>query len=152
LTLTGPTDGSRVSASSATVSGIVRPAQARVQVLGQRVSVNQHGRFATRVELAVGANLIDVEASAPRSVGAVSAVQVVRFLLVTVPQLDGESPPQAAAALKSLGLAVVTHGSNNPFNFLIPGSTQVCSTSPSAGTRVDPGATVTLATGKICGF
>ena len=152
LELTAPADRSRVSVSSATVAGTVTPARARVQVLGRVVPVSEAGRFSLTVGLSVGTNLIDVEASAPRSTGAVAAVRVIRFLLVTVPSVTGDSPNQAVAALKALGLGVVTHGSSDPFDFLVPGTAKVCSISPSPGTRVDPGATVTLKTSKLCGF
>jgi hypothetical protein len=150
--LSAPTDESRVSASHATVRGTVEPARAHVQVLGQSVSVARNGSFSTQVGLAVGTNLIDVVASAPRSAGAVTAVRVIRFLLVTVPLVDGESPKQAAAGLQALGLNVHTDNSSDPLSFLIPAPVKVCSSSPIAGARIDPGATVTLHTSKICGL
>jgi hypothetical protein len=150
LRLTAPADESRVSADSATVTGIVTPARARVQVLGRTVPVAHNGRFSIAIGLVPGTNLIDVEASAPRSTGAVTAVRVIRFLLVTVPSVVGESPSRATAALKSLGLAVKINGSSDPFNFLLPGSAHICSSSPSAGARVNPGATVTLKSVKLC--
>jgi hypothetical protein len=152
LKLTAPVDESRVPASSATVAGTVTPARARVEVLGRAVPLERDGSFSVRIALSVGTNLIDVEASAPRSAGAVAAVRVIRFLLVTVPSVVGESPKQAATSLKALGLTVKTQGSSDPFNFLIPGSSQVCSISPPAGARVDPGTTITLKTSKFCGF
>lgn len=152
LALSAPGDGARMSAATATVVGRVSPARARVEVLGHTVAVAHDGNFSTRVRLAVGTNLIDVIAAAPRSTGAVSALRVVRFLLVTVPQLSGESPAHAAAALKALGLAAKTTNSANLFSFLIPTSAQVCSSAPSPGTRVDPGTTVTLRVSKLCGF
>jgi hypothetical protein len=150
LTLSAPADGSRVSAQSAIVSGTVSPASARVQVLGREVRVASDGRFAIAVGLGVGTNLIDVEASAPRSTGAVAAVRVIRYLLVAVPALTGESPTVAGTALSALGLAVKVQGSSNPLNFLFPGATKVCSSSPVAGTRVDPGSTVTIKTSRFC--
>ncbi len=150
LALTAPRDESRVSASSATVAGTVTPARARVEVLGRTVPVTRNGHFAISIALAVGTNLIDVEASAPRSTGAVAAVRVIRYLLVTVPSVSGESPNQAIGALRALGLTVRIQGSSNPFNFLIPTSTQVCSSSPAAGTQVNPGSQVTLKTAKFC--
>lgn len=152
LALSRPADLSRVSASVVTVRGTVKPARARVQVLGRAVHVAADGDFSTQVALSVGTNLIDVEASAPRSAGAVTAVRVVRFLLVTVPQVSGESPARAAAALKALGLEVKTQSASDPLSFLIPAPVQVCATTPLAGARVDPGTTVTLHTSKLCGF
>jgi hypothetical protein len=152
LSLIAPADESRVSSAETTVRGRVTPARARVQVLGRAVPVAPDGGFSAQIALAVGTNLIDVEASAPRSSGAATAVRVIRFLLVTVPEVSGESPQQATAALQALGLAVKTDGSGDPLSFLIPASTSVCSTDPSAGARIDPGATVTLHTSKLCGL
>jgi hypothetical protein len=153
LALTAPADGSRVSAATTTVSGSVHPARrTRVEVLGRAVPVARDGHFSAAVELAVGTNLIDVIALAPRSAGAVTAVRVVRFLLVTVPPVAGLSPTQAASALRALGLAVRTDGSSDPLNFLIPASTRVCYSTPEAGARVNPGATVTIKTSRFCGL
>jgi hypothetical protein len=153
LKLTAPADGSRVSAATATVSGTVSPPRrTRVAVLGRVVPVAPDGSFSAQIGLAVGANLMDVVASAPRSAGAVTAVRIVRFLLVTVPQVAGQSPAQATQALRSLGLEVTVKGSSDPFGFLIPGSTSVCYSTPSAGAKVDPGATVTIKTSKLCGL
>jgi hypothetical protein len=152
LKLTAPADETRVSASSATIAGTVRPARARVEVLGRRVAVTASGSFAISVGLSVGTNLIDVEASAPRSAGAVTAVRVIRYLLVDVPSVTGETPEAATTALRALGLAVNVQGSSDPFNFLIPAATKVCASSPAAGARVAPGSTVTLKTAKFCGF
>ena len=152
LSLLEPSDQSRVSSTRATVSGTVKPVRARVQVLGRAIRVSPDGSFSVQVGLKLGTNLIDVEASLPRSVGAVAAVRVTRFQLVTVPPVDGDSPSQATDALKAAGFGVKTDGSANPLSFLIPGSTSVCSESPSGGTKVDPGATVTIHTSKLCGF
>jgi hypothetical protein len=150
LKLSTPLDGSRVSTQSAIVSGTVSPARARVQVLGRSVRVASDGSFAIAIGLAPGTNLIDVEASVPRSRGAVAAVRVIRFLLVTVPPVAGESPTIASTALSALGLAVKVQGSSDPLNFLFPGSTKVCSSSPAAGSRVDPGSTITIQTSRFC--
>jgi hypothetical protein len=153
LALTAPADDSRVSTATTTVAGTVTPARrTRVQVLGHTVAVSRDGRFATPVGLAVGTNLIDVIASAPRSAGAVTAVRVVRFLLVTVPPVAGLSPSEATRTLQGLGLTVKTDASSDPLNFLIPASTRVCYSTPSAGARVDPGTTVTIKTSRFCGL
>jgi hypothetical protein len=152
LKLSAPADGSRVSASTATVAGTVRPVRARVAVLGRAVPVSRDGHFSITIGLSPGTNLIDAEASFARSTGAVAALRVVRFLLVTVPQVVGENPDDATDALKALGLSVKVQGSSDPFNFIIPGSNKVCSITPLAGAHVDPGATITLKTSKICGF
>jgi hypothetical protein len=150
LSLTAPTDGSRVSSGSVTVTGTVSPVQARVLVLGQRVTVQADGSFSTDVLLSTGTNLIDVLASAPHAPAAMSAVRVVRYALETVPQVIGDSPSDAQAAIRAAGLVPKVVSSGSPFNFLVPLSTQVCSTSPSAGTKLSPGSTVTVNTGKLC--
>ncbi|HET9074401.1 MAG TPA: PASTA domain-containing protein [Solirubrobacteraceae bacterium] len=152
LQLSNPADGTRTSAVTVTVSGRVHPVRATVLVLGRSVPVQADGSFSARVALGVGTNLIDVEASAPRSVGAVTALSVVRFLLVTVPNLGGESPSQASHALRALGLSVKLRGAADPFGFLLPTSDQVCSSEPGPGARLVPGTTVTLLTAKLCGF
>jgi hypothetical protein len=150
LKLTTPVSGRRTASQSTTVRGVVTPHRAAVLVLGRRVRVAPNGSFSASVALTPGTNLIDLEASLPRSAGAVAAVSVVRFLLISVPSVVGDTPAQAGAALRALGLAVKTNGSSDPFNFLIPGTTQVCSSAPSSGTKVDPGSTVTIKTSKFC--
>jgi PASTA domain/Glucodextranase, domain B len=150
LTLNGPTDGSRIESSTATVSGVVSPRTARVLVLGQTVSPDAGGDFSTTVALVPGTNLIDVIASTPRARPAMTALRVIRYVLVTVPDVTGQSPSSAAAAIRSAGLKPQLHGDSSPFSFLVPLPEQVCSQSPSAGDHVDPNHTVTLQVGKVC--
>ncbi|MBO0767207.1 MAG: PASTA domain-containing protein [Solirubrobacterales bacterium] len=145
-----PRDGSRTSAASTTVTGRVKPVRAKITVLGRAVHVTRSGRFQTSVHLGVGTNLIDVLASLPRSSGAMTALRVVRFLLVSVPDVTTDDTRSATAALKSLNLRATVSPSHDPLAFLLPFSQHVCTTTPPAGTRVNPGSTVILHTAKIC--
>lgn len=150
LTLSSPTDGARVEASAATIAGVVSPRGARVLVVGQAVKPGAGGSFSTTVSLAPGTNLIDVIASAPNAQPAMTALRVVRFVPVIVPTVTGESPSDAAAAIRRAGLKPELHGDSDPFAFLLPFSEQVCSQSPDGGTQVNPNTTVAISLGKLC--
>jgi hypothetical protein len=150
LSLQAPPDDVRVVATSATVKGDVMPARARVLILGHSVPTDVHGHFSTRVALSPGTNLIDVIASAPRARPAMVALRVIRYLLVTVPDITGRSPASAIAVLRAHGLKPILRGDGNPLSFLLPFSMQVCSQSPSGGARVQPNSTVTLQPGQVC--
>ncbi len=67
-----------------------------------------------------------------------------------MPTVTGDSPSAAAAAVTKVGLVPKKQGDGDPFAFLLPISYQVCSESPSAGTKVAPGTTVTLHIAKVC--
>jgi hypothetical protein len=149
LTIDGPTDGLRTLGSEVSVSGTVSPPSVTVLVLGQRVAVSS-GSFTTRVPVKPGANVLDVIASAPRARGAMSAVRVYRQILVTIPDLSGRSPAQAATELTRLGLAPSVQESGGFFQSLIPTSPQVCQTSPPAGRAVAPGSAVQVQAAKLC--
>lgn len=150
LSLQAPADGARIVATAATVTGDVMPHGARVLVLGRQVTADANGHFSARVALSPGTNLIDVIASAPRARPAMMALRVIRYLLVTVPDVTGRSPAAAAALLRKDGLKPVLRGDSNPFSFLLPFSMQVCSQTPSGGTRVEPNSAVTLQPGQVC--
>jgi hypothetical protein len=150
LSQLSPSDGTRVSSGTVTISGTVKPYHAKVMVLGRRITPAKDGRFSTSVDLQVGTNLIDVIADSKRAQPAMTALRVVRFVLVTVPSVSGRSPRAAAAAIRAAGLVPKVHGSSDPFSFLVPLSSQVCGQSPAAGRRVDPDSTVTLSIGKVC--
>lgn len=150
LTLSSPADGTRIEASVATISGSVSPGSARVLVVGQAVKPGTDGGFSTAVTLVPGTNLIDVIASAPHARPAMAALRVIRYVLVTVPGVTGESPSDAAAAIRGAGLKPQLHGDSDPFAFLLPFSEQVCSQSPNGGKQVDPNSTVTISLGKLC--
>jgi hypothetical protein len=150
LQLRSPADGTSVAGSSVTVSGTVSPARAEVRVVGRPARVQPDGTFSMRVALRTGMNLIDVLASLPHASEAMSAIRVERYVLITVPQVVGESPSDAETALRNEGLVPKVQPSGNPFTFVVPLPEQVCSSTPPPGARVSPGSTVVLATGKFC--
>jgi hypothetical protein len=150
LRLGTPTDGTRTEASTERVSGVVSPRTARVLIVGEAVKPDTRGDFSTTIALAPGTNLIDVIASAPHARPAMTTLRVVRYVLVTVPTVTGETPTAAAAAIRSAGLKLQLHEDKNPFSFLLPFPKHVCSQSPSGGDRVAPNSTVTLGVGKVC--
>jgi Glucodextranase, domain B/PASTA domain len=145
-----PSDGVRVSSDRVTVTGTVEPHHASVMVLGRHVKPTSDGRFSTSVQLQVGTNLIDVIADSKRARPAMTALRVVRYVLVSVPQVSGRSPRSAASAIRAAGLVPKLEGNSDPFSFLVPLSSEVCSQSPAANKRVVPGTTVTLSVGKVC--
>ncbi len=149
LQVSEPVDGAVVSSGSVTLSGSVTPLATSVLVLGRRVSVTR-GSFSTQVALQPGSNLLDVLAGAVRDQAAMTAVRVYRQILVTIPNVSNDSPPNAAKALVALGLHVKLNDTDPFYSFLIPGGQGVCGTSPGAGRRVDPGATVTISVSKTC--
>jgi hypothetical protein len=108
------------------------------------------GSFTTRVPIKPGANVLDVIASAPQARGAMGAVRVYREVLITIPDLGGENPSQAATELTKLGLAPRVQQSGGFFQSLIPGSAQVCQTSPAAGRAVAPGSSIQVLAAKLC--
>jgi beta-lactam-binding protein with PASTA domain len=150
LTLSSPADGTRIEASVATIAGVVSPRDARVLVVGQTVKAGADGSFSAAVPLVPGTNLIDVIASAPHAQPAMAALRVIRFVLVTVPDVTGKSPSDAAAAIRGAGLKPQLHGDSDPFAFLLPFSEQVCSQSPNGGHQVEPNTTVAISLGKLC--
>ena len=110
------------------------------------------GSFSARVSLRAGVNLIDVLASLPHASGATSALRVERYVLIAVPQVLGESPSDAEAALRAAGLVprVAVEPTTRSRSWCrCP--MQVCAVSPQPGTKVSPGSTVTLSTAKVCG-
>ena len=150
LTVNSPSDGSRVETSTATISGVVTPHSSQILVLGQGVSPSADGSFSTTVTLSPGTNLVDVIASAPHSKPAMVSLRVVRYVMISVPNVSGKSPSAAAAALRAAGLKPELHGDSDPLAFLLPFPEQVCSQYPGAGTQVEPETAVALHLGKLC--
>lgn len=150
LRFSSPGDGARVEASDATVSGVVSPRDARVLVVGHAVDPSADGSFSTSVPLVPGTNLVDVIASAPHAQPVMTTIRVIRYVLVSVPDVTGENPSHAAAAIRNAGLRPQLEGDSNPFAFLLPFSEQICAQSPNGGARVSPDSTVTLQIGKLC--
>jgi hypothetical protein len=149
LVLAAPVDGTRVTNASVAISGTVSPAGASVLVLGQRVTV-RHGAFSAQVSLQPGTNIIDVMAGAPRAPAAMAAVRVFRQVLVSVPNLVGDSPSDATSALRARGLVARTRDNDGFLGALIPTSPSVCSTTPPGGRQVLPGSPVTVTVSKTC--
>jgi hypothetical protein len=149
LTLAAPSDGARLLQDTVHVSGTVWPAAASVSVAGRRVPVSG-GSFDTDVQLLPGQNVVDVLAGAKDSAAAMTAVRVYREIMVEVPDLVGQKPSEASSALTAKGLKPDVQNGDSGFDFLLPGSRQVCATDPDAGSKVAPGSTVKLFTGKLC--
>jgi hypothetical protein len=148
VVLTAPADLSSVESRTITVRGTVAPAGARVLVQGREAEVRD-GRFSADVELDGGANVIDVQAAAPRRPAAMAAVRVTRLVPVRVPQVEGYPPDDAVDALEAVGL----HADVRETGFLdplLPGSVGVCFTDPAAGEKVRVGTTVTVTVQKSC--
>jgi hypothetical protein len=150
LSQLSPSDGARVSTDRITVSGTVKPEHASVMILGRRITPATDGHFSATVDLQVGTNLIDVIAAAKRARPALTALRVTRYVLISVPSVEGRGPRAAAAAIRAVGLVPKVEGSSDPFSFLVPLSSQVCNQSPAAHAHVVPGTTVTLSVSKVC--
>ena len=149
LTIGSPSDGARLIADKATVSGTVSPRGATVLVGGKEVGVAR-GSFSASVPLEPGTNVVDVVAASPHSKAAMTAVRVYRQVAVSVPDVVGQSPDDASAALTAKGLKPKVHQSDSGLDFFIPRSEQVCSTTPSAGEQVPPGSSVDVEASKLC--
>lgn len=148
IEVTAPADLARVDAPSVTVSGRVTPATARVLVDGVEASV-RGGTFSADVPLSGGANVIDVQAAAPRHPAAFAAVRITRLVRIAVPGLEGLTPDAARGRLKTLGLRAKVR-EINPIDFVLPGTVGVCGTEPATGAEVRAGSTVTLLVQKSC--
>jgi beta-lactam-binding protein with PASTA domain len=79
-----------------------------------------------------------------------TAIRIYREVMVQVPDVVGQKPSDAVDQLKAKGLEPQTENSDGGFGFFIPGSQTVCATDPDAGSKVEPGATVKVLTGKLC--
>lgn len=151
LTIDSPSDGATTLARQVLVRGRVAPPSeaATVLVAGRPVAASA-GSFSVRVAVRPGSNVIDVLAGAPRARAAMSAVRVYRELPVTMPNLDGQSAPTAAADLRRLGLKPQVSDQSGFFQSLLPLSKQVCATEPPAGQALAPGSYVSVEIAKIC--
>ncbi len=149
LSLTAPADAATVRTGSATITGTVRPAVAKVRVLGRDVSVDG-GSFSTDVELQPGANLIDVDASAARRRPDFAVLRVVYEQRVALPDVAGDDADSAQEQLEGLGLEVTFDDAGGFFDSILPGDPKVCTMQPRAGAQVLPGATVALSVARDC--
>src|SRR3954447_14859714 len=96
LVIDGPLDPATVDKGSVEVHGRVTPSDARVLVAGAEAGVDG-GAFSPTVSLSPGANIIDVEAGAPRRPAAMTALRVIRRVPVEIPDLTGQRPADALA-------------------------------------------------------
>lgn len=149
LEITAPTDAAVVRDGSVEVRGVVQPRGARVLVLGRPVRVAR-GEFRAVVPLEAGTNLIDVGASARGAVPAWNALRVTREVLVTLPDLVGETRDDAIARLDDLGLGAEVEEEGDFLDELLGGDWAVCASDPPAGSDVRRGARVLLTVARGC--
>lgn len=149
LSIEAPGDMTLLTDDVVEVRGTVAPRDARVLVEGREVSV-EDGRFSEDVALLPGTNLVDVVAGAERARPAMAAVRVQRQVSVRVPELVGYTPRDARDTLAALGLEADVQEAGGLIEFLLPEDARVCETEPSAGSEVDPGATVRVLASKRC--
>jgi hypothetical protein len=149
LSVTAPADRASVRRGTIDVQGRVSPKRSEVAVLGRPALVTD-GRFTVVVPLEPGMNVIDVSATAPRRLPALTAVRVIRDVLVTVPELAGLVEDELDARLEPLGLrADVTRG-GGLFDVLRGGEPRVCEQDPQPGARVRRGRVVDVIVAKKC--
>jgi len=150
LMVSAPGDQATVRAETVDVRGTVAPADAAVQVLGQRAAVSGGGTFTATVALEPGTNVIDVMATASGRAAALTAFRVTREVPVIVPDLGGKSADDARKALGDLGLKATVDESGGLLEPLLPGDPAVCTQDPDVGAQVRRGATVRLVVSKSC--
>jgi hypothetical protein len=149
LSVTAPVDRASVRRGTVDVQGRVSPKRSEVAVLGRPALVTD-GRFTVVVPLEPGMNVIDVAATAPRRLPALTAVRVTRDVLVTVPELSGLLENELDSRLEPLGLrADVTRG-GGLFDLLRGGDPRVCEQSPQPGARVRRGRVVDVIIARKC--
>jgi beta-lactam-binding protein with PASTA domain len=150
LAIASPGDQGTVREPSVEVRGTVAPASATVTVRGKHAEVSG-GSWRASVDLEPGVNVVDVFASAGRARPALTAVRVRRVVDVEVPDVVGFSADDARQELQDANLEPELQTENGGFfDELLGGSPKVCQTSPSAGTHVDPGATVVVQLARRC--
>ncbi len=149
LQVTAPADRASVRRGTVDVRGRVSPKRSTVAVLGRPALVTD-GRFTVVVPLEPGTNVIDVTATAPRRLPALTAVRVVRDVLVTVPELTGVRQDEVAARLEPLGLRADVQRGGGLFDVLRNGEPRVCEQDPSPGARVRRGRLVEVLVAKRC--
>ena len=149
MEITAPADAAVVHHGSVEVRGLVHPRRARVLVLGRPVHVAR-GEFRAVVPLRVGANLIDVGASARGAAPSWNALRVTREALVTLPDLIGATRDDAIAQLDALGLRSEVQEEGDLLDELLGGDWIVCESNPSEGSDVRRGARIHLVVAKGC--
>jgi hypothetical protein len=149
LTLAAPRDGVTTREDTARVSGRVSPGNARVLVLGERVSVSG-GRFETSVDLREGSNVIDVGASAPGARATWRALRVTRRSAITLPDVVGQETVDAVKTLEALGFKVAVTIDEGLLDAFRNRPRVVCESTPQAGSQLEPGGEVELLVAKRC--
>lgn len=149
LSVTAPTDRASVRRGTIDVQGRVSPKRSAVSVLGRPALVTDGG-FTVVVPLEPGMNVIDVSATAPRRLPAVTAVRVIRDVLVTVPELAGVLEDELDARLEPLGLRADVSRGGGLFDVLRNGEPRVCEQDPQPGARVRRGRVVDVVVAKKC--
>lgn len=149
LNVTAPADNAVVRDDSVRLTGRVTPSTAQVRVRGEDVAV-EGGAFEFTVPLEVGANVVDVLASAGRRRPAMAAIRVTRQVPVRVPDILGVSADEARDRLAGLGLKPRIEQGGSILDDLLPIDAVVCSTSPEPGTEVEGGAEVEVVVSKLC--
>ena len=149
LTIASPADTAVVQGSTATVTGTVSPATARVRVQGHVARVSG-GSFTSSVDLDHGANVIDVAATASGRAAALTAFRITREERVAVPDFTGLPAGDAEEEAKQRGLELETERGGGFLDSLVPRDIHVCEQEPSPGTRVRRGSTVRLLVARSC--
>ncbi len=149
LTIAAPADGARVGDSTVEVRGRVVPATAQVSVLGRPALVTR-GAFTVVVPLELGANVVDVIASARGRSPALTAVRVTREDQVEVPDLVDLPVRDLEATLGPLDLEGAVQQGGGVLDGLVPRTRRVCEQDPLPGTKVPRGATVRLVVARSC--
>jgi hypothetical protein len=150
LAIASPGDQGTVREASVEVRGTVTPASATVTVRGKHAEVSG-GTWRASVDLEPGVNVVDVFAAAGRARPALTAVRVRRVVDVEVPDVVGFSADDARQELEDADLKPELQTEDGGFfDELLGGSPEVCETSPSAGTHVDPESTVVVQLARRC--
>lgn len=149
LQVTAPSDRASVRRGTIDVEGEVTPQRSAVTVLGRPALVTD-GRFTVVVPLEPGMNVIDVVATAPRRLPALTAVRVTRDVLVTVPDLTGALEEELDGRLEPLGLRADVERGGGLFDALRSGEPRVCQQDPEAGVRVRRGSVIDVIVAKRC--
>ena len=149
LTVSTPIDTAVVQGATATVTGTVSPARARVIVQGHSAQVS-NGSFSSSVTLDHGANVIDVAATARGRTAALTAFRITREERIAVPDLAGMSLADAEKEAADRELELTTERGGGFLDSLVPRDIHVCEQRPAAGTRVRRGSSVRLLVARSC--
>lgn len=149
LSVSAPSDTAIVQGATAQVSGTVSPPGARVKVQGHLARVSGTS-FTSTVNLAQGANVIDVAATARGRATALTAFRVTRDERVAVPELVALSLDDATKQAQERDLKVSAERGGGFLDPLVPRGIHVCDQSPAPGKQVRRGTTVKLLVARSC--